>query len=111
MKPADYTYAGVTRALLYVALAALTASLIIHAVLNPTGLEELSRIINGELNRWAPQTPVDYVPLYAIYFINLIVPIGLIYVLPTLFKENKLIAILTVFILILLTLMILTVEE
>jgi len=104
MKPADHMYAEVTRALLYVALVALATSLIIHATLNPGALEELSKIINGELNIWAPQTLVDYVPLYAIYFINLIVPIGLMYVLPPLFKENKPVAILTVIILILLAL-------
>ena len=52
----------------------------------------------------APERFSDRLVLYAIYFINLVVPIGLVYILPALYRENKAAATLTVFILVLLIL-------
>jgi len=107
MKEADQLYAEVTRRLLYVAFIVLAAALATHLALSPDALTQLEKAMRGEVSSWAPERFSDHLVLYAIYFINLVVPIGLVYILPALYRENKAVATLTVFILVLLILEIL----
>jgi len=107
MKEADQLYAEATRRLLYAAFILLAAALVTHLALSPDALTQLEKAVRGEVSTWAPEKFSDRLALYAIYFINLVVPIGLVYILPTLYRENKAAAALTVFILVLLILEIL----
>ncbi len=107
MNEADQLYAEVTERLLYVAFVALAAALVAHLVLSPDALTQLEAAMRGEVSSWAPERFSDHLILYAIYFINLVVPIGLVYILPTLYRENKAAATLTVIILVVLILAIL----
>jgi len=104
MKEADRLYAEATRRLLYAAFIVLAAALVTHLALSPDALTQLEKAVRGEVSTWAPEKFSDHLVLYAIYFINLVVPIGLVYMLPTLYRENKAVATLTVFILVLLIL-------
>jgi hypothetical protein len=107
MKEADSLYAEATRRLLYAAFILLAAALVTHLALSPDALTQLEKAVRGEVSSWAPERFSDHLVLYAIYFINLVVPIGLVYILPTLYRENKAATALTVFILVLLILEIL----
>jgi hypothetical protein len=107
MKEADSLYAEATRRLLYAAFIVLAATLVTHLALSPDSLTQLEKAVRGEVSSWAPERFSDHLVLYAIYFINLVVPIGLVYILPTLYRENKAAATLTVFIVVLLILEIL----
>ncbi|MEM4651212.1 MAG: hypothetical protein QW086_05225 [Pyrobaculum sp.] len=107
MKEADRLYAEATRRLLYAAFILLAAALVTHLALSPDALTQLEKAVRGEVSSWVPEKFSDHLVLYAIYFINLVVPIGLVYILPTLYRENKAVAALTVFILVLLILEIL----
>jgi len=104
MKESDHLYAEATRRLLYAAFIVLAAALVTHLALSPDALTQLEKAVRGEVSTWAPEKFSDHLVLYAIYFINLVVPIGLVYILPTLYRENKAVATLTVFILVLLIL-------
>jgi hypothetical protein len=107
MKEADQLYAEITRKLLYVAFITLAAALVAHLALSPDALTQLEAAMRGEVSSWAPKRFTDRLVLYAIYFINLVVPIGLVYILPTLYRENKAATTLTVIILVVLILEIL----
>jgi cytochrome bd-type quinol oxidase subunit 2 len=107
MKEADRLYAEATRRLLYAAFIVLAAALVTHLALSPDALTQLEKAVRGEVSSWAPERFSDHLVMYAIYFINLVVPIGLVYILPTLYRENKAAVALTVFILVLLILEIL----
>jgi hypothetical protein len=107
MKEADQLYAEATRRLLYAAFILLVAALVTHLALSPDALTRLEKAMSGEVSRWAPERFSDRLVLYAIYFINLVVPIGLVYILPTLYRENKPATALTVIILVVLILEIL----
>jgi hypothetical protein len=107
MKEADQLYAEVTKRLLYAAFILLAAALATHLALSPDALTQLEATVRGEVSSWAPEKFSDHLVLYAIYFINLVVPIGLVYILPALYRENKAAVALTVFILVLLILEIL----
>jgi hypothetical protein len=104
MKESDHLYAEATRRLLYAAFILLAAALVTHLALSPDALTQLEKAVRGEVSTWAPERFSDRLVLYAVYFINLVVPIGLVYILPTLYRENKAVATLTVFILVLLIL-------
>ena len=107
MKEADQLYAEVTRRLLYVAFIVLAAALVAHLALSPDALTQLEVAMRGEVSSWTPERFSDHLILYAIYFINLVVPIGLVYILPTLYRENRPTTALTVVILAVLILVIL----
>ncbi|MFZ8809949.1 MAG: hypothetical protein ACO2PN_17825 [Pyrobaculum sp.] len=107
MKEADQLYAEVTRRLLYVAFIILAAALVAHLALSPDALTQLEAAMRGEVSSWTPERFSDHLILYAIYFINLVVPIGLVYILPTLYRENRPATALTVIILVVLILVIL----
>jgi hypothetical protein len=107
MKEADRLYAEATRRLLYAAFILLAAALVTHLALSPDALTQLEKAVRGEVSSWAPERFSDRLVLYAIYFINLVVPIGLVYILPALYRENKPATALTVFILVLMILEIL----
>jgi len=107
MKESDHLYAEATRRLLYAAFILLAAALVTHLALSPDALTQLEKAVRGEVSSWAPERFSDHLVMYAIYFINLVVPIGLVYILPALYRENKAAATLTVFILALLILEIL----
>ena len=107
MREADRQYAEITKILIYAALVILAAALVIRITLNPEVFTEFKNVISGELDHWKPEGFIDYVPLYAIYFINSVAPLALVIVLPALYRENVPTALLATIILVLLVLVIL----
>jgi len=96
-KSSEEVYSTVTQWLVYAAFVIMVVTLALRISADPQNVFlQLNDAVNGKMDTWRPATPYDYWVLYALYFTNLIVAVGLAASLPSLIKESKAVAVVAI---------------